>query len=257
MRNILLTISYDGTDFCGWQRQDDKNGGEAARTVQGEIEKALLKIHKTPVSLSGSGRTDSGVHAEGQAANFLSPIDSIPVENYIQALNGILAHDVRIMSAKQVDEDFHARFSATSRTYRYFIHCGKTPSASQMRYVWPIKNYPDVSKLNKMASCFKGEIDCTTFSAAGDTSESKCRYLEKAEFWMDGENLVFEITANAFLYRMVRSITGSLIFWEQKGFSSDDVARILSSRNRKLAGPTAPSTGLFLWNVSFDGIRRH
>ena len=104
MRNILLKISYDGTDFCGWQRQD-KHGNEAQRTVQGEIEKALEKIHKTKIALHGSGRTDSGVHAYAQAANFFTPIDSIPAENYVRALNAFLPQDVRILEAKEVEED--------------------------------------------------------------------------------------------------------------------------------------------------------
>lgn len=257
MSNILLTISYDGTDFCGWQRQDNPSGKESVRTVQGEIEKALSVIHKEPVALSGSGRTDSGVHAFGQAANFFSPIESIPVKNYVVALNGLLPHDIRIMSAQKVSDSFHARFSATSRTYRYFIHCGATPSASEMRYVYSIKRYPDISVLNRMASCLHGEIDCTTFSASGDMSLSKKRYIEKAVFWMDGSSLVFEISANAFLWRMVRSITGSLLYYEQKGMDAEKVYEILESKDRKLAGPTAPSQGLFLWNVKFDGIRRH
>ena len=107
MRNILLTISYDGTDFCGWQRQDHQNKKEAVRTVQCELESALEKLHRQPVILYGSGRTDSGVHAMGQAANFFSPIDSIPVENYPRALNSILPKDIRILDAQIKDEDFY------------------------------------------------------------------------------------------------------------------------------------------------------
>ena len=121
MRNILLKISYDGTDFCGWQRQDNENGGEAFRTVQGEIEKALYKIHKSEINLYGSGRTDSGVHALGQAANFYTPIDSMPPQNFVRALNAFLPSDIRILNAKEFPENFNARKSATSRVYRYFI----------------------------------------------------------------------------------------------------------------------------------------
>ncbi len=118
MRNILLSISYDGTDFCGWQRQDFADKGKSVRTVQGELEAALEKLLKQKVKLYGSGRTDSGVHAAGQAANFFSPIDSIPPDRYVQALNSFLPHDIRINSSKEVPEEFNARFSATSRTYR-------------------------------------------------------------------------------------------------------------------------------------------
>lgn len=248
MRNILLIISYDGTNFSGWQKQ------KKTRTVQGEIEKALEKIHKMPTAIQGSGRTDAGVHATGQAATFLSPVDSMPAEKYQVALNSMLPKDIRIMDAKEVPESLHARFSATKRTYRYFIHCGETAFAHQSLYVWSIRHHPDINKLNRMASCLKGEIDCTTFSAAGDMSLSKFRYLYNAVFFTQGDLLVFEISANAFLYRMVRSIVGSLIHFE-KNNDEDYFEKVLKSKDRKLAGPTAPNTGLFLWNVSFDGKR--
>lgn len=259
MRNILLTVSYDGTDFCGWQRQDKSDGGRPVRTVQGEIEKALEKIHKEHVSLTGSGRTDSGVHAFAQAANFYSPIDSIPVEKYIPAINAFLPDDIRIVGSSEVAQDFSSRFSATSRTYRYFIHTGN-PFASEMRFVWPIHHKPDITVLNKMASYLRGEIDCATFAAAGDASLSTFRYIENARFFVDDKNpevIVFEICANAFLWKMVRSLTGSLIFFEKSGRSPEYFKEVLDSHDRKRAGPTAPPSGLFLYQVSFDGVRRH
>ena len=113
MRNILLTVSYDGTDFCGWQRQDDKEGGEANRTVQGELELALNKLHKQKITLYGSGRTDSGVHALAQAGNFYQPIDSIPPEIYVRALNAFLPDDVRVLEAREVPEDFDSSLSTS------------------------------------------------------------------------------------------------------------------------------------------------
>ena len=259
MRNILLTVSYDGTDFCGWQRQDKSDGGRPVRTVQGEIEKALEKIHKEHVNLTGSGRTDSGVHAFAQAANFYSPIDSIPVEKYIPAINAFLPDDIRIVGSSEVAQDFSSRFSATSRTYRYFIHTGN-PFASEMRFVWPIHHKPDITVLNKMASYLRGEIDCATFAAAGDASLSTFRYIENARFFVDDKNpevIVFEICANAFLWKMVRSLTGSLIFFEKTGRSPEYFKEVLDSHDRKRAGPTAPPSGLFLYQVSFDGVRRH
>ena len=255
MRNILLTISYDGTRFCGWQRQEQKS--HSVRTVQGEIENALAKIHKTPIALQGSGRTDSGVHARAQAANFFSPVDSIPVEKYPIAINSFLPNDIRIMSARSVPDDFSARFSATSRTYRYFLHCGVSPLASEMPFVWALHRRPDIKCLNDMARHLFGETDCATFAAAGDASLSTCRYIEKAVFYPEGEKIVFEITANAFLWKMVRSLTGSFIAYEKAGLDGNDFKKILESRDRKKAGPTAPPQGLFLWSVNFDGIRRH
>ena len=160
------------------------------------------------------------------------------------------------MTAEIKPDGFHARFNATSRSYRYFMWIGETPPAKEMRYIWPLFRKPDLDKLNAMASYLKGEIDCTTFSAAGDKSLSKCRYLEKAEFYLQGEKLVFEIEANAFLWKMVRSITGTIIHLEKAGYPPEYFKEILDKKNRKLAGPTAPSQGLFLHQVKFDGIRR-
>ncbi len=262
MRNILLTVSYDGTSFCGWQRQDKAAGGAPVRTVQGALENALERLHGGHITLYGSGRTDSGVHAAAQAANFLSPIDSIPAERYPVALNSFLPSDVRVMKASVVPEDFNSRFDATSRVYRYFLFTGAVPSAAQTRYVWPVNRMPDIEKLNAMASCLKGEIDCASFAAAGDKSLSSCRYLEGARFFTQdafpyGTLVVFEIEANAFLWKMVRSITGTLVQLEKNGADAGSFREILDARDRKRAGVTAPPQGLFLWQVKFDGVRRH
>ena len=264
MRNILLTISYDGTDFCGWQRQDDAaTGGEAERTVQGEIEKALEKIHKQPTALYGSGRTDSGVHALGQAANFYSPVDSMPAENYVRALNAFLPSDVRIMAAREVPEDFSARKSATSRVYRYFIAAGDATSADNMRFSWLVKNYtPNLERLNKYCECLRGELDCSSFAASGDDSVSNNRYIDEAKFFFQKDRfgkelLVFQIEANAFLWKMVRTLTGTLVNLDKTGAPEDAMKKILEARDRKVAGVTAPPIGLFLYEIKFDGIRRH
>ena len=263
MRNILITISYDGTDFCGWQRQDDKDGGEANRTVQGEVEKALEKIHKQKITLYGSGRTDSGVHALGQAANFYTTIDSIPAENFVRALNAFLPDDVRILDSCEVPEDFNARKSATSRMYRYFISLGDAVPANNARYSWFVPNYePDLERLNKYCECLKGEIDCASFAASGDDSVSTNRYIDGARFFMQkdiwgSELLVFEIEANAFLWKMVRTLTGTLINLDKTDAPDDSMKKILESHDRTKAGVTAPPTGLFLYKIKFDGIRRH
>ncbi len=260
MKNILLKISYDGTDFCGWQRQDKSNQGKAVRTVQGELECALEKMFGNKINLYGSGRTDSGVHAMAQAANFFSPVDSIPEENYVRALNSFLPKDIRIHSAKIVDENFNSRFSATSRSYRYFIQTVENPFARDSRYVWFIPYRPDIEVLNQMSSCLRGEIDCATFAAAGDKSLSTFRFIDNAHFFWSGQNknlLVFEIEANAFLWKMVRSLTGTLIEFEHKKKNPGDFEKALLSADRRNAGLTAPPDGLFLWEVKFDGIRRH
>ena len=263
MRNILLTISYDGTDFCGWQRQDDVKGGEAERTVQGEIEKALEKIHHQKTQVYGSGRTDSGVHALGQAANFYSPIDSIPPENYIRALNAFLPEDIRITDAKEVPEDFSARKSATSRVYRYFIAFNDRNPANNSRFTWCVKKYtPNLERLNAYTRCLKGELDCSSFAASGDDSVSNNRYIDDAHFFIQkdiwgNDLLVFQIEANAFLWKMVRTLTGTLINLDKTDAPEDSMEKILLAKDRTKAGVTAPPTGLFLYEIKFDGIRRH
>lgn len=257
MKNILLKVSYDGTDFCGWQRQDKADGGKPLRTVQGELETALSKMLKEPISVNGSGRTDSGVHAFGQTANFLSCYDSIPAENYVLALNGLLPRDIRVLESKEVPLDFHARFNAVCRTYRYFMAVGPSIPAHEMRYIWPLRHQPDLDTLNSMSSCLQGELDFTTFTASGDLCPSKCRFIEKASFYTEGKKIVFEISANAFLWKMVRSIVGSLIYYEHQGKDAKFFSDILYAKDRRLAGPTAPPWGLFLWSVDYNGIRRH
>lgn len=249
-RNILLRISYDGTHFHGWQKQLH-HGKEAFRTVQGEIERALSVLHKHPVELAGSGRTDAGVHACGQAAHFFTDIARIKPESFVPALNSLLPHDVRIMEAHQVSPLLHARFSAHSRTYRYFIRCGATAFAHERSYCWHIRREPDIELLNQMASVLSGELDCTTFAAAGDQSPSKSRFIHRAFFFYDGRYLVFEISANAFLWRMVRSITGTLLHCEQEKQTKADFEQIVLSKNRKFAGETAPPQGLFLWSIQY------
>jgi tRNA pseudouridine38-40 synthase len=244
-RTIRLLVSYDGTDFSGWQRQN------ADRSVQGEMEKALERLHKRPVQLVGSGRTDSGVHAAGQVAHFRSPIPSIPPEKYVMALNALLPRDVRVLESREASPDFHARFDAKSRTYRYFIICGRPGLPHELRYAWQIWRRPRVEVLNAMAAALLGETDCSTFATPKDSSESRCRFISHARFQPEGDTLVFEIRANAFLWKMVRSVVGSLLHYEEKGATVADFAAVAASRDRALAGPTAPPQGLFLWRIEY------
>lgn len=244
-RTIRLLLSYDGTDFSGWQRQS------ADRSVQGELERALERLHKTPIQLFGSGRTDSGVHAAGQVAHFHSPVASIPAGKYVVALNAILPRDVRVLESSEASSDFHARFDAKSRTYRYFIICGRPGLPHELRYAWQLWRRPRVDLLNAMASSLLGETDCSTFATPKDPSESRCRYISHARFQPEGDKLVFEIRANAFLWKMVRSIVGSLLHYEEKGSSAEDFAAAVASKDRSRAGPTAPPQGLFLWRIDY------
>jgi tRNA pseudouridine38-40 synthase len=243
-RNILLLIAYDGTGYSGWQRQYGQ------KTVQGEIEKALEKIHRHPVSLAGSGRTDTGVHARAQAANFFTGIGNMAAEHFIPALNGLLPQDIRIMEAKEAPEAFHARFDARSRTYRYFFIVRRA-FPMERRYALQLWRQPDIVLLNDYCRLLRGEIDCSFFSSSRDSSASRYRYIYGASFFVEGEKLVFEIKANAFLWKMVRSMAGTLLFYEDKSLSADVLADIIRSGKRKLAGPTLPPEGLFLWKIEY------
>jgi len=253
-RPIKLVLSYDGTDFGGWQRQ--KN----ARSVQEEIEKALEKMHGHPIRLTGAGRTDAGVHAIGQAAGFFTDIASIPAEKFFFALNKLLPRDIRILSACDAVPDFHARFDASLRRYRYFIMCGDRLDAFSQRYTWFVPRMPSITKLNAMASAIIGEHDFSAFASAKDISRSKSRFVRESSFWFEGRTLVYQISANAFLWRMVRSLVGTMLFFQPQADSEEEaqarMRAVLESRDRKLAGPTAPPQGLFLWNVEY-GPRTH
>jgi len=245
MRTIKLLIAYDGTDFCGWQRQ------EGHRTVQAVIESALEQMHRHPVALAGSGRTDSGVHAAAQVANFQTDIESIKPDRFVPALNGLLPPDVRILESSETYADFHARFDARARTYRYFIICGRQALPHESRYALQLWRVPRVDLLNAYCRLLLGERDCTIFAGAGDTSKSRSRYISHAAFFTEGSRLVFEISANAFLWKMVRSIVGTFLHYEESGAPPELLRDIIASGSRDRAGPTAPPQGLFLWKVDY------
>jgi len=256
VRNIKLLLAYDGTDFYGWQRQGEKPGasepkGKLFRTVQGTIEKALEKLHKRPVTLTGSGRTDAGVHAAGQIANFYTSILGMEAGRFVPALNSLLPHDIRVLEARETLRDFHARFDARMRTYRYYFIISREVLPWEMRYACHLRRSPDIRRLNEYARIFRGEMDCTAFSVPADKSKSRSRYISGSSFFIEGGKLVFEISANAFLWKMVRTIAGTLMRFEEKGLSPDQLRELIESRKAALAGPIAPPQGLFLWKVDY------
>ncbi|MDR2362804.1 MAG: tRNA pseudouridine(38-40) synthase TruA [Spirochaetaceae bacterium] len=254
LRNIRLLIAYDGTDFSGWQRQGRGNPGvfgEKNRTVQGVIEDALAKLHKKEIILTGSGRTDAGVHAVGQAAHFLTPLRGMGAIRFVPALNSLLPQDVRILEARETLKDFHARFDARSRTYRYHLICGRPAFPHELRYSLQLWRRPRLDLLNDYARLLHGELDCSLFALPRDPSLSRFRYIFEAFFFVQQDMLVFEIRANAFLWKMVRSIVGTLLHYEEKGLPSGEFKKLLTSGVRNLAGPTAPPQGLFLWKIEY------
>jgi tRNA pseudouridine38-40 synthase len=244
-RNIRLLIAYDGTDFSGWQRQAGR------RTVQGEIEAALARIHRGAVSLTGSGRTDAGVHAAGQTANFYTGIQRMEAGRFVPALNGLLPQDVRILEAAETRPDFHARFDAKKRTYRYHFICGRPALPYENRYALQLWRRPRIDTLNAYCRLLPGERDCSIFAGLRDSSESRSRYIFHACFFVQGDTLVFEISANAFLWKMVRSIAGTLLHYEERKIPDEEMRRIIHAGDRRFAGPTLPAKGLFLWKIEY------
>ncbi|MGM0432575.1 MAG: tRNA pseudouridine(38-40) synthase TruA [Spirochaetota bacterium] len=246
MRRIKLITAYDGTDFCGWQIQ--QNG----RTVQGEIERALQIIHKHPVRLYGSGRTDAGVHAEGQTAHFDTDISSMTAQQFLPALSRLLPGDIRVVASEHVDEKFHARFSAKSRRYRYVLRTPSTVTYYTSRYCSEVRRLPDIARMNSYARLLVGTHDFSTFAAAGDTSESKIRRINQACWHMERGAAVFTVSGNAFLWKMVRSVVGTMLELEGNDAPPEEFAERLASRNRNRSGVTAPARGLVLERVRYE-----
>ncbi len=243
-RKICLTIAFDGTDFQGWQVQ------ASGRTVQGVLEDALESMHRHPVRLTGAGRTDAGVHARAMSAHFTTDIFSIPAERFIPALNSFLPRDVRVTRAEEVSEDFHARYDAVAREYRYFLSSG-TMGPLQRRGVFRLGRTVDIDRLNRYAATVVGIHDFTTFSAAGDKSDSKVRRIDGASWYPQNSTVVFVVKGNAFLWRMVRSLVGTMVDLDQAGADPSVMADLLASRDRSRSGMTIESCGLYLWRVYY------
>lgn len=245
-RNLRLTIAYDGTDFHGWQIQ------AAGRTVQGVMESALERMHKEPVRVAAAGRTDSGVHADGQVVTFQTGLDSIPSDRFHIALNSWLPHDVQALDSCEVGDRFHARFSAASRTYRYYYSLSEVAHPRGRAFAVRLRHRPSIATLNRMCAPLIGSHDFTTFTLPREPSESKVRNVLSAAFFPLHGQLVFEIRANAFLWRMVRSIVGTIIELEKNGGDPARIEAALEARSRASAGPTAPSSGLVLHYVEYS-----
>ncbi len=244
-RRIKLILSYDGTDFSGWQLQ--KND----RTVQEEIEKALEKLHGKPVRITGSGRTDAGVHAVGQVCHFDTD-SSIPDGKFKAALNSLLPHDVRILSSCEAADDFHARYSARRRVYMYYIRETEFPLPFYRNYCYRMRNVPPLNSLNACARQIVGVHDFTTFSAAGDRSSSKIREIYASNFFIENGYIVYKIEGTAFLWKMVRSLVGTMLEVASSPLSGGLMKEILLSKERNLAGPTAPAQGLYFFKVEYE-----
>lgn len=268
MKNILLTIAYDGTEFCGWQKQPNQ------RSVQGEIESALSIVCAQPIQINGTSRTDAGVHAYGQRANFTAEF-SIPTDKIPLVANGIFASaatekgkgrktagDIVILKAEEVPADFHARFQAIGKKYIYKIINSPLPEPFQRNYCYQIGKTLDADAMRKAAGYLVGTFDFKCFQAAGGKElESTVRTIYGAKLirplhaGIGQENLQLEITGDGFLYNMVRIITGTLVDIGLGKKAADALPEIIESKNRQIAGHTAPPQGLYLQEVFYDKER--
>ena len=244
MRNIKLIIEYDGKKFGGWQKQPNK------LNIQGEIEKAIGEITGEEIELNASGRTDAGVHSLGQTANFKTnsaiDISKIPV-----AINSKLKQSIRIISAEEVDERFHARYSCTGKKYRYIINNSKYGSAiyRDLEYHMPIKL--NVEDMKKAIKHFEGEHDFKGFKASGTSSKSSVRTIYSTKVIEEGEKIIIELEGNGFLYNMVRIIAGTIVEVGLGKIKPEEIPQILESKDRTRAGKTLPPQGLYLVEVYY------
>ena len=245
MRNIKIIIEYDGKDYNGWQKQTNK------LNIQGEIERAIEEITGEKVDLIASGRTDAGVHALAQVANFKIEKD-IPIEKIPYALNSKLKKSIRIKEAKEVDEKFHSRYTCKRKTYKYVINNSIQGTAiyRNLQYHFPEKL--DDIKMNEAVKYLIGEHDFKSFKASGTSSKSSVRTIYDAKVTREGEIVTIELTGNGFLYNMVRIIAGTLVDVGEGKIKPEDVKKILLAKDRLKAGRTLPPTGLYLVNVEYE-----
>ncbi len=242
-----LTVEYDGTNMAGFQAQS------GVRTVQGELEAAILKIIGVPVRVTGAGRTDTGVHALGQVVSFRC-WSRVPVERMPAALNGALPQDVSIREARVEADSFNARFSATARRYCYLTLNSSHRSALHGRFTGQCAKPLNVAAMREAAEWLKGEQDFSSFATQLVPGEPTCRFVRRVQVHRRGNLVVLHIEANAFLRGMVRAITGTL--WEVGSGKRlpSSMPELLANRDRRLAGAAAPAKGLCLVGVRYGDV---
>jgi len=245
MRNIRLLIEYNGTNYQGWQVQPK------GPTIQGMVEEKLALITGEAVHLIGSGRTDSGVHAFGQVANFKTK-SQLNIHSIQKALNSLLPPDIMIRRAEEVEEGFDARKQSKSKVYEYRILNRELRSAFDHEYAWHIPQKLDLEEMRKATRILIGEHDFSSFRSVGSPTRTAIRRVIRAE-WKKGQDgfIRFEVEANGFLKQMVRAMVGTLVEVGKGKIDSEEFQKILDSKNRREAGPTAPAHGLFLKEVKY------
>jgi tRNA pseudouridine38-40 synthase len=245
MRNIRLILSYDGTDFHGWQRQPD------LRTVQQTLEEVLGELTGVVPTCHASGRTDAGVHALGQVVHFLTA-SRHPPEVFVRGGNALLPADVRVLAAEEVPQAFHATLDARSKRYRYVIDNGRLADPFRRRYAWHVFHRLDVEAMHRAAQALRGRHDFRSFETNWPNRTSSVRTIFDVGVAREGDVVTVEVEADGFLYNMVRSIAGTLVLVGAGKRPGAWVAEALAAESRAEAGPTAPPQGLFLLHVRYD-----
>ena len=248
IKNFKLAIEYDGGLYHGWQRQKNE------RTVQGEIEQALLRMTGQAIVVIGSGRTDAGVHAEGQVANFHCDTE-LPPDTFLQGLNSLTPEDIVIRHCEAVADSFHARFDVQSKIYRYGILNRRFPAAVGRQYVWWIRKKLDADRMRLAIVHIVGLHDFKAFEGAGSPrSSTERRVLRAGLSKRKSHYLIIEIEANGFLRYMVRNLVGTLVAVGLNKITPEDFKAILLSKDRDRAGMTAPARGLSLVEVKYGAL---
>lgn len=249
MPRIKLIMEYDGSNYHGYQRQPNAN------TIQAELEQVIFNISRETVTVTAAGRTDAGVHALGQVAAFNTEAD-IPAGKWEAALNSLLPKDIRVLSSEAVSPDFHPQFGAVQKTYRYLIYRGKERLAFYRKYALLNDQRLDVKAMQGACSLIVGQHDFRCFCASGSGARTWERTVRVCSLEDSGDWLKLTITADGFLYNMVRIIVGTLLEIGRGKFTADQMAVIIASRDRSLAGPTAPPQGLYLCTVEYRDADR-
>lgn len=244
MFTYLLQVEYDGTDFCGWQKQPHR------RSVQGEIEKAARALCHAPCKVTGAGRTDKGVHAVAQSASIVVPARISP-QRFVYAFNAVLPSDISISSARAVPASFNPRYDAKEKVYRYVIWNDPCRSVWSGKYAWHVAAPLDISRIKKAASFLIGTHDFSAFNASGSTQADMTVNLRRINIVRSSGRITLTFRGDRFLYKMIRNIVGTLVDAGTGTLSPEMIPEILKSRDRRKAGRTAPARGLFLMKVIY------
>ena len=242
---IKLVLGYDGTSFCGWQVQLN------AVSVQESLESAVFKVTGEKVRVTGSGRTDAGVHAQGQVAHFDTECKTVEPKKFYRALNAHLPESIRVYESEQVDEQFDACRKTKKKTYKYSLYLGEVENPLKERYAVRVEDNLDIDKMRSSAKVFIGEHDFKCMCASGSSIKTTVRTIYNIEIQKNGNDLSFIVTGNGFLYNMVRILVGTLLKAGKGETNEHELEQMLSTGERAMGGRTLPAKGLCLMSVEY------